>query len=97
MRADFVVIFKIQFVEFAIRLTEEAARQEATGHLRHWIERIRREDAQERRTEEEAAARRREEERRVLERESGFPHTPPPRVIRVGASAPVSAISESGL
>ena len=76
---------------------EEVARQEATGRLRHWIERICREDAQERRAEEEAAARRREEERRVLERESGFPHTPPPRVIRVGASAPVSAISESGL
>ena len=58
---------------------------------------MRRQEMRERREEEEAAARRREEERHTLEHDVGVvvPRTPPPRVICVGAGAPVSEISEA--
>ena len=78
---------------------EEATRQQAAEGLRRWIEIMCREEMQERREKEEAASRRQREELRALERDVGvaLPATPPPRVIRVGEAAPVSAISEAGL
>ena len=82
-----------------LREKEEATRQQAAESRRRWLERMRREEIQERREEEEAASRRQREELRALERDVGvaLPATPPPRVIRVGEAAPVSAISEAGL
>ena len=78
-----------------LREQEEAARQEVAESARRFINRIHRQEREEQQQEEEAAARRGEEQRHALERDHGvaFPRATPPRVIRVGTSTPVSAIS----
>ena len=79
-----------------MREQEEAARREANDSLQSFLGSMRRQEIQETREKEEAAARRQEEERHTLEHDVGVvvPRTPPPRVICVGAGAPVSEISE---